>query len=117
MKPIKLTDERLAELKRQHGQLHHGRIALTDPRSDERVSIEFLYREPTYEDAERLSTEVKGSPLVAYRNLLAGIVVAPERAEILRQMERYPYAMMRFMDRQVMPFFGEDAEVGSSRVA
>ncbi len=113
---MNLTKETIEQLRAQHGSIYRGSIAMLDPRTDERVEVAFVYREPTYADAERLAGEVKGSPSVAYRNILSSVIVHPSPGEVMDRLGPFLYAMMRFVDQKLMPFFGESAEVASQRL-
>lgn len=109
--------DKIDELTEKHGTLYQGSVTHQDPRTDEAVEIVFVFRAPTHGDAERLISETRDSTLRAYRNLLISIVVWPTpAAEVVQRLEAYPVAMTRFCDREIMPFFGEGAQVGHHRL-
>lgn len=114
---MKLSHEQIKELTEKHGTVYRGEVTHQDPRTDEAVEIAFVFRGPTHGDAERLISETRDSTLRAYRNLLTSIIVWPHpAAEVVQRLEAYPVAMTRFCDREIMPFFGEGAQVGHVRL-
>ena len=105
------------ELTDKYGTLYQGSVTHQDPRTDEAVEIEFIFRSPTHTDAERLISETRDSTLRAYRNLLLSIIVWPAPvAGVVQRLEQFPVAMTRFCDREIMPFFGEGAQVARVRL-
>ena len=114
---MNLGRDKLNELTDKYGAIYQGSVTHRDPRTDEAVEIEFVFRAPTHGDAERLIAETRDSTLRAYRNLLTSIIIWPTpAAEVVQRLEEYPVAMTRFCDREIMPFFGEGAQVSRVRL-
>ena len=106
-----VSQEQLKELKERHGRVWLGRIGCRG-RGGEDVDVVFLYREPRHGEADLLLGSSR-KPVQATRNLLASCIVAPERDEVLSRLRDYPLAMAKFVDDELLPFFGHGAETES----
>ena len=110
-----LTKE-LVELKAQHPgvQLYRSRVHLSHGQG----TIPLIYRQPTYADAEAYTAKQQheqGQPqpdmLGANINLLQSLVVGPESKANAAELAKWPFALNRWIERSILPFFGGGAQV------
>lgn len=110
LEAVGVSPQQLQELKERHGRVWLGRIGFRS-RSGADVEVVFLYREPRHGEADLLLSAKK--PAQGTRNLLAACIVAPERAQVIDRLRDYPIAVARFVDDELLPFFGYGAETES----
>ena len=106
---IGIGADELAQLKERHGRVYLGRISYP-ARGGGRASEVFLYREPHAGEADLFSGAAR-KPNTANRNLLAAVILAPDRGEVMARLRDYPLAVQRFVDDELLPFFGLGAEI------
>ena len=86
-------------------QFHKGNISFSDVKGEPH-NVEFVFRRPSVADMEAYNKQATKSPLASQQNLLVGLVVHPDPAEIARQLCDYPAAVADFVETQLAPFFG-----------
>lgn len=107
-KPVEVPKE----LRDAHPEgLYRSRVRLPGNQGTAR----FFWRQPTYADAEAYYAK-PGDTITANVNLANSLVVGPGSEEAVEQLERYPVALARWVEREVAPFFGAGAEISSEQV-
>lgn len=109
LEALGVSPEALKSLKEQHGRVWLGRITCSGRGGD--LDEVFLYREPRHGEADLMLNARK--PVQAVRNLLAACILAPDRGAVLDRLRGYPMAVNRFVEDELMPFFGHGAETES----
>lgn len=79
-------------------------------------TLSFFWRMPAYADAEAFYAKAPSDAIGANMNLAASLVVGPGAEEAVEQLQQYPVALGRWVDREVAPFFGAGAEITSEQV-
>ena len=92
---MNITDDRIAELKKEHGKIFLTTIKL--PRQLDYREIKFIYREPTIQDCIRCLR------VGANNAMLEDIIVYPDREEVLRVLESVPIACANFIMQDILP--------------
>ena len=110
-----LTDD-LAALKAQHPdvQLYRSRVKLSHGQG----TIPLIYRQPTYADAEAYTAQqqheqnqARPDMLAVNINLMQSLVIGPESKAAAAELAKWPFALNRWIDRSILPFFGGGAQV------
>jgi len=105
---MKVTKEKIEELKTAHKDIYAAVIKYKDENGDVK-NVEFIHKKPFFEDYESFQNEIqKQGSSVATLNLIAGIIVYPEPAEIVTQLQACPMATDKWMLENISPFFGGD---------
>ena len=110
LKDLGISEEALQRLRDEHGRIWLGSIRVGPQ------EIVFAWREPRHTDADLWSTAMRGKPAQAHRNLLAAIIVAPDRQEVLDALRPYPLATGQFVSEQILPLLGSDAETETREI-
>ena len=114
--PESVLTEDLVALKAQHPgvQLYRSRVKLALGQGE----IVLVYRQPTYADAEAYTAkqqqeqqQQQPDTLAANINLCQSLVVGPESKAAAAELAKWPFALNRWVDRSIMPFFGGGAQV------
>ena len=116
--PIPESDltEDIAALKAQHPglQLYRARVTLALGQG----TVTLFYRQPTYADAEAYTAkqqqeqqQPQPDTLAANINLCSALVVGPESKAAAAELAKWPFALNRWVERSIMPFFGGGAQV------
>ena len=106
----------LAELKKKHGDtLFETPIRLPDAIGG--AEINFVWKPPTHSTYQRFMQALdKQGAEVANRQLFIGVVVHPERSELLALAEAAPLAVALFLNQGgVTDFFGGETVVKETR--
>lgn len=111
---IGVSADKLAQLKERHGRVYLGRISYP-ARGGGQASEVFLYREPHAGEADLFSGAAR-KPNTANRNLLSAVILAPDRGEVMGRLRDYPLAVQRFVDDELLPFFGLGAEIETQQL-
>lgn len=100
----------LKALKEQAGadkHLFYSEIMLARGRG----STAIVFREPTYEDAEAYIAKQQADPIGANINLAVSLAEGADSKAVVAELSKMPFALSRWIDRAVLPFFGGGAEV------
>ena len=111
--PIEASEltEELAALKAENEGLSLYQSQVTLPKGQGSISI--VWREPTYEDAEMLIAKQGDDPAAANANLVMTLAVGPASKAAAGELARWPFALSRWVDREVMPFFGAKPQLAT----
>ena len=67
----------------------------------------FIFRKPTVADGEMHAKTMQKSVPVANLNLIQSVIVHPDPAPIIGEIEDYPLASSQFVQEVLSPFFGD----------
>jgi len=109
-----IAKEKIVELKKEHGEIYLGELSFTDGDGANR-EIKFVYRQPVLSDFESMQQEVGKNQSLAYRNLLSGVIVYPDRIEVMEQLDPFPVAITMWSDKHILPCFGGNVIKNSSK--
>jgi hypothetical protein len=103
---MEIGKEKIEELKKKYPQgVYMGGIAFEDAEGNAR-DIEFAFRKPAVADVETFAKTSQKSPVAANQNLLCSLVVFPDSAQVVAQLQDYPIAMGKFVEERITPFLG-----------
>ena len=108
LKSLGLTEADVQLLREQHGRVWLGSIRVETPGGPEEICL--VYRAPRHTDVELMAAAGRGKALQGQRNLLAAVIVAPDRQDVLDRLRPYPLAVGQFVGDHLLPLAGSDAE-------
>ena len=110
-----LTDEKVVELKREHGGEKLTASDVKLPRQAGGGTATIVWREPTYDDwdaAQAADARAVEDVMAANRHLAEALIVWPA-AQHVEQLCELPNALNRWMADEILPFFGAGAKIKS----
>ena len=111
----KQTQERIEELKKEHGQIFEATIIYKNA-DGEQKEIRFLHRAPMHVEYEQLQRQaIQGDPVIAARNMVASIIIDGDPAATVKELSQCPIAFDRWFSKAILPFFGGDVVEAQSR--
>lgn len=112
---MELTTEKIAELKKTHGnELYKACISYRDKEGKE-VAIEFVHKKPDFSHFEMCQKDMaKMGVAVANQNLIISLAVFPAGAELRSNLEKAPVAVDKWLGEHINPHFGGDVLKTSS---
>ena len=114
-----LTDEKAAELKKEHPSIVLHASDLTMPPQLELGVVTLGWKTPTYEDHERFQDAFAKEDSVPMVELMAAVLLWPEPPEADNFQSLYelaPDAWALWLNTEVRPFFGLGATVTTRKL-
>ena len=111
---IGLTEEALQRLRDEHGRIWVASIRIGGPNGPQETT--FLYREPRHADIDLMLSTTRTKPPQAHRNLLAAVILAPDRQDVIDRLRPFPLAISAFVAEQLLPLVGGEAEIEALEV-
>jgi len=113
---MEITKEKIKELKEAHPDgIYEGAISFTDAENKPH-NVEFIYRKPTVADGECYAKATQKSVPVANLNFIQSLVIFPEPAIVVNQLQEYPAAYAHFVQEVISPFFGANFSAKSRKL-
>jgi hypothetical protein len=113
---MKISKEELEQIKKQNpGDLYEGEVAFNDE-NDALHTVGFIYRKPTGADLEAHTRTAQRNPIIANINLIQSLIVHPDSAGVIAQIQAYPASAGHFVDEAISPFYGANVTVKTKKV-